>query len=131
MPRVILSESRAARLKLDLRIPQLRILRVLGEGGSLTRAKINQRCGFSEQSGTIVSAMNGVREGSSSGAARPGLLALGLVVKEDLDIDGVVEMSYIITSKGREALELHAGIKLPEMRNKDSTTNKRYLDTKE
>lgn len=108
-----------------LRSHQLRILQVLGTEDALGRNGICTRIGWSATSGTFTNAMNGVKEGSSTGGAHPGLVRLGLVEKVELDIDGLVELVYRITEQGREALRLH-GDELPDMRDKTISTNKRY-----
>lgn len=112
---------------LKLKLPQLRILTALAGGGALTRQKICAAAGFSELSGTITSALNGVREGSSSGAAHPGLIRLGLVEKTEIDLDGTIEAVYQITERGHEVLRA-AGRELPETRSRELSTNRRYKE---
>lgn len=112
-----------------LRLPQLRVLAILADGSPLlTRSKIAEKAGFSAVSGTVTRVLNGVKQGSSSGAARPGLMELGMLVKVELDIDGVTEVGYQITEAGREALRKYQRIhnQLPPLRRSDISTNKRY-----
>jgi hypothetical protein len=138
MPRVEPDEPMAAtdaEPLVALRVPQLRILEVLnGEDPDnpplLSRVKICQRAGFSEISGTITSALNGVPPNSSSGPARPGLVELGMVTKETIDVDGEEELVFRITPAGRAALAafFDAGGTLPKHRDKKSSTNLRYKE---
>lgn len=123
-----------------LRIPQIRVLRELaGDLGlanvpftpALTRIKLQQRCEFSEKSGTVTRVMNGVQEGSSSGAARPGLLELELVKTYILDIDGLQERVYQLTDVGRFVVKYLAQRSLPKKRGADVSTNLRYLEDAE
>jgi len=112
-----------------LRIPQLRLLQILADGSpALTIVKMAEEAGFSTISATTWRALNGVRRGSSTGGPRPGLLELGLVAKEQLEIEaGLVETVYQITKLGRAVLE-QQGRKLPELRSKESSINKRYSE---
>lgn len=114
-----------------LRLPQIRVLAVLCASRPdplLSRGALAERCGFSPLSGTVTRVLNGVREGSSSGSARPGLVPIGYVSKTDLDIDGVIETVYQITPQGRQAYEdwIEEHGELPPMRGADISTNKRY-----
>ena len=114
-----------------VRIPQLRVLKILAgdeneDTPALTRQKLNERSGFSSVSGTITRVMNGVPQGSSSGAERPGLIPLGCVRKFDVDIDGIVETVYQITPLGREVL---AANPLPtKRRSREASINHRYKE---
>jgi hypothetical protein len=115
---------------IEVRTPQARLLVVLSEEDCppLTKIKLAEAAGFSPGSGTIVTALNGVREGSSHGSACLGLLEMGFVQRFSLDIDGIEEVVHVITEEGREALrdymETHGG--LPKMRSKEASTNRRY-----
>lgn len=107
----------------NLQLPQARILRAL-EKKPLGRDELAKQIGFSSISGTITRAMNGIQEGSSSGAAQVGLLELGLVekVRHRTRKRSVV---YVITEQGRAAMD---GIgPLPSLRDKDACTNWRYV----
>ena len=118
-----------------LRVPQVRVLSVLAGNGenlpSLTRTKLQQRCGFSEKSGTITRVMNGVKEGSSSGAARPGLIDLLLVRSYVLNVDGAEEVVYKATELGLAVLRAHGPENLPPLRGRDVSTNLRYTQNRE
>lgn len=114
--------------KIDLRIPQARVLHALmpdrpddppSEWPILCRAVLGLRAGYTAISGSITRALNGIRPGSSSGDAHLGLIALGLVVADEVDVDGVVEQSYRITTAGvREFKAFFArnGSALPPLR---------------
>lgn len=114
----------------ELKIPQARILAVLANGippPALTRPKLAVRAGFSPISGSVTRVLNGIREGSSSGAAHPGLIELGLIATEVIDVDGVEEQVYSITDAGRAALACWLDFNdLPKMRDSVASTNKRY-----
>lgn len=119
-----------------LKLPQRRILSVLSEGigelpvilwPGLTRQRICERAGFSPTSGTFTNAMNGVREGSSTGKAHPGLLRLGLVRIYELDVDGAPETVYQLTEKGKIALQ-SIDKDLPDLRDRVLSTNTRYKE---
>lgn len=119
-----------------IRLPQVRALMVLSEDGCrplLTRAKLAERIGLSPISGTLSSVLNGVREGSSSGPARPGILSLGLAERFDIEVEGLLETVYQVTDKGERVLQqiLDERGQLPELRDKDISTNKRYLGEEE
>ena len=116
-----------------LKIPQARLLSVLAQGGVASRQRLAERCGFSVVSGTVTRILNGLREGSSSGAAHAGLIALGFVEQLELRMDGVSEMDgasetvYRITRRGRIELALWLERnELPPMRDAKASTNKRY-----
>ena len=122
--------------KSALRVPQARVLRVLmpAPGADLidwplvTRAQLGLRAGYTGTSGSVTRAMNGIREGSSSGDAHPGLLERGLVEVEVLDIEDVAEDNYRITPRGIEELCAWeaAGNRLPTVKDRAKATNKRY-----
>lgn len=108
----------------QLKLPQIRVLLALETGAVLSRARLSVRAGFSEISGTVTRVLNGLKEGSSSGAAHPGLIEQGLIRRVEGDVDGVVEVGYQITEAGIAALE---GVgDLPELRSRVASTNKRY-----
>jgi hypothetical protein len=112
-----------------LLVPQARVLSGLYDGSPfLTREKMSLRAGYTAISGTVTRALNGLREGSSSGAAHRGIIDLGYVRAVEIDVDGATELAYQITDAGRAALEkwLADGNALPELRDKESATNKRY-----
>jgi hypothetical protein len=122
-----------------LRVPQARVLRALvpadhdsdpSDWPLLTRALLGQRAGFTEKSGSVTRALNGIRAGSSSGDAHAGLVALGYVETVDIDLDGVVEVSYRATRAGVAAYLafLASGGELPPVRDAASATNRRYVD---
>ena len=120
-----------------LRTPQARVLAVLMPTNPtahpinwpcITRAQLGARAGYTATSGTVTRALNGVREGSSSCEPHKGLLSLGLIEEIILDIDGVSETNYQITSAGIEAyLAYTAAHKtLPALRDASICTNDRY-----
>lgn len=116
---------------MNLKIPQVRVLQCFTSGRPLlTRAKLAERAGFSELSGTVTRVLNGLREGSSSGAAHPGLVALGYLERVELEVEeGVTETCYRITDAGARALvawEAARGGKPATMRDKTSSINHRY-----
>lgn len=116
---------------MKLKIPQVRVLQCFTSGRPLlNRAKIAERAGFSELSGTVTRVLNGLREGSSSGAAHPGLLTLGYIERIDLEVEeGVTETCYRITDAGARALaawDAERGGKSVTMRDKTSSINHRY-----
>lgn len=116
---------------MKLKIPQVRVLRCFTSGRPLlNRAKIAERAGFSELSGTVTRVLNGLREGSSSGAAHPGLLTLGYIERIDLEVEeGVTETCYRITDAGVRALAAWEKENRDEqinVRDKASSINHRY-----
>ncbi len=116
-----------------LKRPQLRVLKALiGERGEANpmycRAELAEKANYTELSGTLWRALNGLREGSSSGAAHPGLLQMGMVARHDINIDGYKDTLYEITEKGVRAFwEYCPDGMLPEVRNRAVCVNKRYL----
>ena len=114
--------------KVDLRVPQARVLHALmpdypedppSEWPILTRVVLSLRAGYTAISGSITRAFNGIKPGSSSGDAHLGLIALGYVDVEEVDIEGVVEQSYRITAAGIEAFKrffAKSGGSLPPLR---------------
>lgn len=121
-----------------LRTPQARVLRALmpdfpedppTEWPLLTRAALGVKAGYTAISGTITRALNGIREGSSSGDSHPGLLARGLVEVEEIDIEGVSESNYRATAAGVKEYQefiLTNGDKLPPVKDITTCTNDRY-----
>lgn len=108
-----------------LRVPQLRVLQVLSQGGAMSRQRICQLVGFSDTSGTMSYMLHGKKVSKANPIPFPGLLELGMLCRDELDIDGVSEIVYRITKKGREALAEQGG-ELPELRDKSLCTNRRY-----
>ena len=113
---------------MDLKIPQARVLLALKDGAALTRSALSEKAGYTAVSGTVTRALHGLREGSSSGAAHPGLLALGLIRQVELELDGgVTETCFVITDSGREELEVRDMVEddMPR-KEKAGCINKRY-----
>lgn len=114
---------------MKLRTPQVRVLQALVDAlldgrESLSRKDLNEQAGFTGVSGTLTRVLNGLREGSSSGAAHPGLIALGLVDAVRVDVSGRIEMVYRITENGLAEFE---GARVPaSMRDRAASTNHRY-----
>lgn len=122
----------------ELRTPQLRVLNALRPKNPdsapinwpiMGRAIIARRAGYTEVSGSVTRALNGIPEGSSSGDTHPGLIELGMVIPFVVDLDGVEEPNFQITLLGLQALEdyLRAGGSLPPVRNASICTNHRYM----
>ncbi len=120
-----------------LRIPQARVLRALmpidpnssiSEWPFITLITLSDRVGVSRKSDSIRRALRGLPEGSSSGDPHIGLLGLGYVEIIMLDIEGVSEANYRITTKGIQAFQKYVndGGKLPEVRDVSLCTNHRY-----
>jgi hypothetical protein len=121
----------------ELRVPQARVLAALMPANPsesrynwpvLTRPLLSVEAGYTGTSGTITRALNGIREGSSSGDAHPGLLARGLVEEVPLDIDGLIEVNYRVTAAGIREYQawVAAGGKLPAIKDSTKNTNRRY-----
>jgi len=115
-----------------LRLPQLRALAVLAGAGTglLTRSKISDRAGFAPNTGTLNYALNGMKLSKGNPRPHPGLVELGLVSKDILELDGgVTEEVYCITPVGTAALEawLAEFGELPPLRDRRTSTNNRYL----
>ena len=109
MPVAVRQAPFATKPKIELRVPQARVLRALMpehpddhvlDWPVLNRAVLGVRAGYTAISGSITRALNGIRQGSSSGDPHLGLVALGLVEVREIDVDGVVEQSYRITTSG-------------------------------
>lgn len=115
-----------------LRLPQLRVLEVLSRGGAPTREMVRDECGFSPISGTLTTALNGIRAGSSSGRAHAGLIRLGLVEDLELDVEGRKERCLVLTDAGRAALaaDPRAFARKPK-RDRAASTNHRFAAARE
>lgn len=115
---------------MSLTVPQIRVLLVLREGASISRAELAERSGYTSLSGTITRAINGVKGDSSSGKPMKGLVDLQLVTTEQLVIeDGVTETVYTITTLGKELIEEYVesyGASAGPVRDKELSTNDRY-----
>lgn len=120
----------------NLRIPQLRVLCALmpenpdtywTEWPMLTRGDLGVRAGYTPISGSITRALNGLREGSSSGPPFPGLIALSLVEEVNVNLDGVQETNYRITKAGvEEYLKYISKKPLPPVKDSSICINERY-----
>lgn len=121
-----------------LRTPQARVLAALqpeypddpiSEWPLVTRAQLGVRAGYTAISGTVTRALNGIRDGSSSGDPHPGLLALDLIEEVVLDLDGHSEVNYRVTTAGIQAYQSYLAKrdgKLPQLRDAAVCTNDRY-----
>lgn len=121
-----------------LRAPQARVLAPLipaypedhvSEWPLINRAQLGVRAGYTAISGTVTRALNGIRPGSSSGDAHPGLLALKLVEEVMVDIEGRQEVNYRATAEGIRVYKAYLaslGGELPKVRDKEACTNDRY-----
>ncbi len=120
-----------------LRTPQARVLAALqptdltdpvSEWPLVTRAQLGIRAGYTAISGTVTRALNGIREGSSSGDPHKGLLALGLVEEVVLDVEGVMETDYRATPAGVVAYQAHLAATgtLPQVKDAALCVNDRY-----
>ncbi|MGH7172769.1 MAG: DUF1810 family protein [Gemmataceae bacterium] len=114
----------------SLPMPQARVLQALlpvdGVKPSMSRAELCKKVGYTETSGTITRALNGIREGGGSGTPHKGLLDSGLVTEAKRDEDN--EAAYQITNEGIKAIEdyLKEHGELPKPRDKTLSTNIRY-----
>ncbi len=125
--------------KIDLPLQQVRVLdalmpkdptRSFENWPLLTRACLGIKAGYTAISGSITRALDGLREGSSSGEAHLGLLAKGMVEKVKLDIEGVAEINYRITAEGIRELQAYRAIhgrELPKQKSTKVSSNNRYL----
>lgn len=104
------------------------MLRAIAERGAIARTLLADAAGFSRLSGSVTRALHGLREGSSSGAAHPGLITLGLVVVEQLDLDGVKEETVVVTELGKRVAAALGDAPLPKPRDKAASVNRRYAD---
>lgn len=122
---------------LSLRTPQARILAALmpeypedpvTEWTLVNRRYLGIRAGYTPISGTVTRALNGIKEGSSSGDAHPGLLARGFVEEVVLVIEGTSEINYRITHAGIRAYQKYVDEhgKLPVVKDAATCTNDRY-----
>ena len=119
-----------------LKVPQVRVLMVLlpdGDEpplGTIHRFHLAEMAGFIPTTGTINRVLNGiVTQNCTSGAAHPGLLALGLVEKVVVDLDGMASDSYRITRAGIKAVREWLLVnKVPPKRDEKSCVNRRYVD---
>lgn len=122
-----------------LKLPQARVLKALmprrpdqhpSEWPLLTRSQLCVRAGYSEISGSITRALNGIRPGNkTSGEPHPGVIERGLVETTELDIDGVMEVNYRITPLGVSVFQAYLseyGDDLPPLREAALCTNQRY-----
>ena len=125
-------------VKVKLRVPQARVLAALmpnypddppSEWPLLNRAVMAARAGYTGLSGTVTRALNGIREGSSSGDPQVGLIAGGLIDAVEIRVEGLMETNYRITSAGISAIQSYIaeGGKLPPVRDAATYTNNRYL----
>ncbi len=122
--------------KSTLRTLQARVLAVLmpeSLGAPLidwplcNRSQLGTSAGYTSLSGSCTRALNGVREGSSSGDAHLGILALGYVVEVVLDVEGVTEMNYRATPAGVAAFAAYITEHgaMPPLRDITACRNKR------
>ena len=99
------------------------------EWPTMSRAILGRCAGYTAVSGSVTRALNGILPGSSSGDPHPGLLARGLVVLLNLDVEGISEQVYRITPAGVSAyhayIEKH-GDTLPKVKDAALHTNGRY-----
>lgn len=129
--------TKTAAKKHVLRIPQSRVLAALvpqdtswpvSEWPLLNRANLSVNAGYTAISGTMTRALNGIREGSSSGDAHPGLLTLGYIEEVVLDIEGVKEVNYRATPTGvlayLEWVAVNGGV--PQVKDRATCINDRY-----
>lgn len=125
---------------LSLRLPQVRVLAALvpaypddpiSEWPLVTRARLGARAGCSPGSGTITRALDGIRAGWTHGSKpHPGLLARGLVEVVRIDIDGISETNYRMTTAGLAAYRRHLADRgtLPQVKDRETCTNDRYRE---
>lgn len=128
------SESTDGDEPVELRKPQARVIRALvpddpssywTEWPIYNRAWLAIKAGFTPISGTVTRALNGIRPGSSSGPPHLGLLALGYVEEESLEVDGVQETYYRATPAGVRAYQAYVAGHgpLPPVKDAASATN--------
>ncbi len=70
---------------------------------TLSRRIIAERSGYA----ACTRIFNGIKEGSKTDRAHPGLIALGFIEELTFDFDGVKELAYKITPRGVAALRDH------------------------
>lgn len=133
MPRLLDSfpEKPKKPVKVNLRVPQLRVLQVLATlapGLGMTRARLSdvignktgvvagRAVGYSDP--TKRSAFEQTKDGGGSpGKPCPSLLTLGLVTETVLLLDGGIEEVHVqITDSGRQVLADLGNVKLPPLR---------------
>jgi len=123
--------------QIKLRTPQARILAVLqpmytddpvSEWPLITRPQLGVLAGYTAISGTVTRALNGIQPGSSSGDPHLGLLALGYVEEVEVDVCGVLEISYRTTIAGILVYKDHlaSGRVLPPVKDATTCINDRY-----
>lgn len=131
------SKQRIVPTDLALRVPQARVLAALmpeypddppTEWPLLTRAMLGVNAGYTAISGTVTRALNGVRDGVTSATPHPGLIARRMVEEVVLDIMGVAETNYRITTLGVKAYQAHvaSGAAMPKVDDNRVFTNNRY-----
>jgi hypothetical protein len=124
-----------AKVPPPLKVPQARVLAALCPEagvddpplGTVPRAALAEAAGILPTTGTINRVLNGIPDGSSSGASHPGLVETGLIERVELDLDGRATDSYRITRAGIAAVRAWlATNELPPLRDAESCTNRRY-----
>lgn len=100
------------------------------EWPELTRAQLNKRAGFTPISGTTTRALNGIREGSSSGKPHLGLIGLGLVKCSEVQSETGTEQVYRITAAGIRAVRAYIEERgrMPNRKDAESCVNHRYAE---
>ncbi len=100
----------------------------------ITRAWLGVLAGYTAISGTVTRALNGIREGNNkSGPPHLGILGLGYVEEIVLDIDGVSEINYRITTAGIAVYRDHIARYGPldrKPKDKEGCINTRYRKDK-
>lgn len=141
-PKIDPFSKKSIRPNQPLRTPQARVLAALQpeypddpvqEWPLVTRAQLGVRAGYTAISGTVTRALNGIRAGSNSGDAHPGLLAMGFIEEVVLDIEGRREVNYRATAAGVAAYGRHierVSGRLPELRPREACINDRYKEAK-
>lgn len=121
----------------DLKLPQARALAALMpdrvdtpqfDWPTMTRAVLAVRMGYTDMSGTATRAINGGRN-MPGGPRFPGLLAMEYIEEVVLDIDGVSETNYQITTAGIRAYQAYVAQRgaLPAVKTSgQECTNNRY-----
>lgn len=119
-----------------LRVPQARILSVLMPENEddkwfdwpvYPRSELNHKAGYTEMSGSVTRALNGIREtNQKSGKKHKGLIARGLVEAVEIELADGVDTGYRITRAGIDAMRAH-NKPLPKMRDTAHYTNRRYI----
>lgn len=104
---------------------QISILRVLApvrKGGYLSRTEISERSGVATC--TLCPALGSydpkARDAAQKRTGRPSLVTLGLVVCHEIDVEGIKEFGYFISSSGRELLASLPPAESPETVGPDS-----------